>query len=309
MIRPNFSLIIINFNTAQLTIDCLQSILKFEKPETLEFIVVDNASKPEDLAQLEKDLIGIPQAKLVKSKCNLGFAAGNMLGFQHASGKWLAFINSDVLFTQSVLEKMENFMFEHPKAGILGPQILDDEGNKSTSFRPFEGLRYLCLGKSFLAKTQPNKPNMKKQYSEAVQVDFVIGSFMFFRKSAFEAIGGFDINTFLYYEETDVCVRSQRLGYETWFLPNLEYIHLEGKSSNQNLNLKMEHLISYFYILRKNFGYWRYVIAVAFVTLSYGLKAAFKKKNRFVFSRMISLRFGLSHSMRHTIKIQSKEND
>lgn len=305
MAQPTFSLIIINFNTAQLTLDCLASVLKHENPETLEFVIVDNASGKADLEKLKKGLQEFPQAKLIESKTNSGFASGNMLGYHFASGKWPAFVNSDVLFTEPVLETMKDFMETHPKSGVCGPQILDADGRKSTSFRPFEGLRYLMLGKKFLAKTQPGKPDMRKQYETPVAVDFVIGSFLFFRKEAFDSIGGFDTNTFLYFEETDVCIRLKKRGFETWFLPQIQYIHLEGKSSGKNLNLKMEHIISYLYVLRKNFGYWRYVIAVAFLTISYGLKAPFKEKNRFVFARMISLRFGLSHSMRHVQKIIS----
>jgi GT2 family glycosyltransferase len=226
-----------------------------------------------------------------------------MLGFQHAKGNYYAFINSDVLFVAPVFEQMSAFMKENKKVGVCGPQILNDKGEKTTSFRSFEGIRYKLLGKKFLAFTQPNKPSMLKKYTNPIAVDFIIGSFMFFRSEAFHSIGGFDPNTFLYYEESDVCFRLKKIGYSTYFLPNLNYIHLEGKSSSVNLNLKLEHLISYLYVTRKNLGFLKYSIIKNYLIFSYLLKTPFKKKNRFFFLKLITMQESLAHSMRHNQKV------
>lgn len=302
MKKKQVSIIIINFNTAQLTLDCITSINTFESNKNIEFIVIDNGSQTEDFEFLLKELKNDKNVTLVRSRINLGFAAGNMLGFQHANGDYYTFINSDVLFVEPVFESLIAFMEQNTNAGVCGPQILNEKREETTSFRPFEGIRYKLFGKKFLAFTQPKKPSMLKKYSNPIVVDFIIGSFMFFRADAFHSIGGFDPNTFLYYEETDVCYRLLKNGYKTYFLPNLKYIHLEGKSSSFNINLKIEHLISYLYITRKNFGFFKYIIIKYFLILSYMLKAPFKKRNRLIFLKLITMQESLALSMRHKQK-------
>jgi GT2 family glycosyltransferase len=301
--KKTISIIIINYNTSSLTLNCISSINAFETGKSTEFIVVDNASNKEDLEHLINNLKNIDNVTLIPSKINLGFAAGNMLGFQYANGDYYAFINSDVLFVEPVFQSLISFMVQNQNAGVCGLQIINEQGKETTSFRPFEGIRYKLFGKKFLAFTQPKKPSMLKKYSNPIVVDFIIGSFMFFRAEAFHSIGGFDPNTFLYYEETDVCYRLIKKGYKTYFLPNLKYIHLEGKSSSFNINLKVEHLISYFYITRKNFGFFKYIIIKYFLILSYLLKAPFKKKNRFIFLKLLKMQESLALSMRHNQKI------
>jgi GT2 family glycosyltransferase len=301
--KKTISIIIINYNTSSLTLNCISSINAFEMGKSTEFIVVDNASNKEDLEHLTNNLKKIDNVTFIPSKINLGFAAGNMLGFQYATGDYYAFINSDVLFVEPVFQSLISFMVQNQNAGVCGLQIINEKGKETTSFRPFEGIRYKLFGKKFLAFTQPKKPSMLKKYNEPIVVDFIIGSFMFFRAEAFHSIGGFDPNTFLYYEETDVCYRLLKNGYKTYFLPNIKYIHLEGKSSSFNINLKVEHLISYFYVTRKNFGFFKYIIIKYFLILSYLLKAPFKKKNRFIFLKLLKMQESLALSMRHKQKI------
>ena len=303
MNKAEISIVIINYNTANLTYNCIQSINKFEDNKSIEFIIVDNASKKEDFDKLQLNLSNFDSVKIIRSKINLGFAAGNMLGYQYANGNYITFINSDVLFTSPVLDQLKKFILENPDAGVCGPQILNADLKETTSFRHFEGIRYKLLGKKFLEATSPNAPSMRKKYNTPIAVDFIIGSFMFFNLEAFKKIGGFDCNTFLYYEETDVCFRLKKRGYKTYFIPTLNYIHLEGKSSTVNLNLKLEHLISYLYITRKNFGFFKYLIIKNYLLLSYLCKAPFKRKNLFIFKNLLKMNESLALSMRHNQNI------
>lgn len=296
------SVIIVNYNTSQLCFDCVQSILKFETGKDIEFIIVDNASKQNETEVLRdklKDFVGV---KLVFSKQNLGFSGGNMLGFQYALGNYLAFINSDVVFVEPVFDTLIANHIEHPEMGVCGPQILDTDRKETISFRSFEGMRYKLLGKKFLAKTQPKAPKMWENQHKSIPVDFIIGSFMFFKKEAFCEIGGFDTNIFLYYEETDICYRLNKLGFSTYFVPATKYVHLEGKSSLMNLDLKLEHLLSYLYVVRKNFGYWKYFVIKNYLLISYAFKAPFKKKNRFIFFKLLFAGESLALSLRHQQK-------
>lgn len=293
------AVIIINYNTSQLTFNCIESILKYEKNKSIEFILIDNASTKEDFQNLNLLTSNIVNLKIIKSKINLGFAAGNMFGYQFSNSKFTAFINSDVLFIEPVFDELLKLMNENQSIGVCGPQILNADLQKTISFRSFEGLRYKMFGKKFLAFTSPKKANMKKEYKSPIEVDFVIGSFMLFNSKAFNKVGGFDINTFLYYEESDICYRLKVNDFKTYFNPNVKYIHLEGKSSTVNYNLKLEFLISYLYVTRKNYGFYKYLIIKNYLILSYMFKAPFKKKNRYIFFKLLKINHGLALSMRH----------
>lgn len=296
---PLISIVIINFNTSDLTKNCIVSLLQHERGKSIEIIVVDNASRAEDCNKLEAVLVEFPDVKCIWSKTNLGFSAGNMFGFQHARGRYLMFVNSDVVWIEPILDRAIAFLQDTPDAGLCGFQILDEHRKESISFRVFEGFRYKILGKKFLRWTQPERPYIGKRFTAPAEVDFVIGSCLLFDAKAFKQINGFDQNLFLYYEETDVCQRLAKRGYTTWFLPELRYIHLEGKSSGANPLLKIEHLISFFYVTAKNSGVIKSELLWFWLVLSFGLKAPFKAKNRFIFKRLFLRRHTLAHSMRH----------
>ena len=297
------SIIIVNYNTSHLTYECVQSIFKYEAKNTLEIVIVDNASQKIDYDNLLTMFLNVSNVKIVRSKINLGFGGGNMLGMQHATGNFYAFINSDVLFVESVFENLVSFANNKNDFGVAGIQIFDAENKKSISYRYFEGVRYKLLGRKFLEFTKKQKLSTKENTKEPFTVDFVIGSFMFFKKKTFNSIGGFDTNIFLYYEETDVCYRLKKNGFRTYFLPNLKYIHLEGKSANRNFDLKFEHWISYFYVTRKNFGLLKYFIIKYYLLITYLFKAPFKSKNYFVFKNMLKANESLALSLKHKQKI------
>ena len=113
----DISIIIINYNTADYTINCLASITKHTTPDLIcDYIVVDNASTPENYHQLRKYVDSISKKiniQLIRSNINTGFGGGNMIGVQKATGKYLAFINNDVLFENDCLNKLKHFMDEN----------------------------------------------------------------------------------------------------------------------------------------------------------------------------------------------------
>lgn len=300
MNQNKISVIIINYNTAQLTLNCVESILKFEKKSNLEIIVVDNASNKDDYHNLVRLLTGFEYVQIIRSKINLGFGGGNMLGVQYATGDFYCFLNSDTLLVESIFEELITFANTKKDFGACGIQILDADEKESISFRYFEGIRYKILGKKFVASKQ-DQINLNERKS--FKVDFVLGSLLFFKKHVFDSIGGFDTNIFLYYEETDVCIRMKKNGFSTYFIPSLKYIHLEGKSSTPNLNLKLEHWISYFYVTRKNFGLFKYLVLKWYHLFIYMLKSPFKAKNRFVFLGMLKMNESLALSLKHKQKI------
>lgn len=298
--RPLISVIILNYNTRQLTVDCIESIKKYTPNGiSVEYIIVDNASSNQEGIWLEKHYEDKLDCKVIQSHINLGFGAGNVLGSQQATGQYFAFINSDVVFIEDCFTDMVDYMSTNPKTGVCGIQILNGDREETISHRPFEGIRYKFFGKNFLYKTDSKIPKIHEKLSTPTTVDFVIGCFMFFDEKAYRMCGGFDPNIFLYYEEFDICYRLKKQGYKTTFIPHLNYIHLEGQSGEFNVDMKKEHLLSYLYVLRKNFSYSKFWSIKTYLLISYFFKSIVKSKYRPMFKFLLFRGESLAHSIRH----------
>ena len=277
--------IIINYNTTKFTIDCVNSILDHNNQNiSLEIIVVDNASNAESYNELK---IYFEQknnniVKLIRSKQNVGFGAGNMIGVQNCSPcYYYAFINNDTLqVSNNSLIKLKNFMDNTPDAGICSPQMLDEHRNFRMTIDHFASIQREILKRAFLEFLFPkNYLNRKVTYNQATKVHYVQGSFMFVKSDLFNEVGGFDSNLFLYYEESDI---SRRLLKEkskyTYLIPELEYIHYKSASINRNIRIKMEQKISLMYYIRKHHGWLHYKFLIIYFSIRYFLTSLVKPK-------------------------------
>lgn len=273
------SIIIINYNSSKYTINCIQSIIKHTQDVLYEIIIVDNASKKEDITHLENKLSTF-DVTLIKSKTNLGFGGGNHLGYQYAKGNHLAFINNDTLLTENSLLKLLTYSNSNSKVGVLGLKQLAENGKPfKYGYRQFAELKYHLFGQQ-----KPEKYYKKLHKSKLDQpfvVDQVSGAFMFFKTEAYEKVGGFDTNIFLFYEELDVCYRIRKNGYTTEFYPDSSFIHFLGKSS-ENISIKKEYVVAYLYVIQKNYGYAYYQFLRLVLILKYGIKSIVKPKKHFI---------------------------
>ena len=205
------SCIIINYNTTQYTVDCVKSIINTTSKNLLyEIIVIDNASEPDHYKTLELELSKLDSKiiLLVRSKQNVGFGAGNMLGVQYGSPcKYYAFINNDTLqVSNDCLIHLKEFMEHHPDAGVCSPQMLDEHKQFRVTIDHFSSIQREIFRRPLLEFLFPKTYlNRKKIYDQPTKVHYVQGSFMFINAKDFNEIGGFDTNLFLYYEESDVC--------------------------------------------------------------------------------------------------------
>ncbi len=294
----DISIIIINFNTAQLTLDCIQSIKEKTNIQlSYEIIIIDNNSSIDDYQFLKNHLS--ENITLIRSAFNCGFSSGNMLGVHHATGKYLAFINSDVLLIDDCLNNLKDYMDHNTNVGVCGPKQVDQDLQWKKSFDHFHGIRKKLFGKSFLEFFFPKtKPKRKGNYNSPITVDFVQGSFMFFRSEYFAQTGGFDTNIFLYYEEMDICKRLKDNGYQSVHIPTSSFIHYEGASTKLGYFKKLELTISYLYVLRKNFGYPRYLFIKWFLIFQTFFKAIFNWGHWKLFFTLLTLGAPLSHSLR-----------
>lgn len=184
------SLIIINYNNANLTIQTLQSIYKHKHNEQIEVILIDNASKIDDFAIIEKYVLDNQHLNIVvyRSRINVGFGAGNMLGVNLANGKYYTFINNDVIIIEDTFNKLTSFLEQNNDVSVVGCQAIDEDRIKYKTFDYQLSLATELFSTSFLHFLSKKKyPNRLAMFSEPTQVGAVPGSLFTCRATDFNA--------------------------------------------------------------------------------------------------------------------------
>lgn len=279
------SCIIINFNTSNYTLECLESIIDLEESAIdYELVVIDNASEVEDYKILTQGIhqLNNDRIKLFRSKKNLGFGGGNMMGVQMAAScKYYAFINNDTLHLEkNTLNELTHFMESNPEIGISSPQMLDQNKKFRVTIDHFSSLGREILRRPLLEKLFPKTYlNRKKFYKSPTRVHYVQGSYMFTKASAFNSIGGFDDNLFLYYEESDVSYRLlKQLNLSTYLYPKLSYVHYKSASTKKGIAIKIEQKISLLYYTKKHHGFIQHRILLCYYIIRYFFSSLFKPR-------------------------------
>ncbi|MFV0540019.1 MAG: glycosyltransferase [Aestuariibaculum sp.] len=163
------SAIIINYNSSNFTINCINSILE-RTSDTIsyEIIVVDNASETKDFEKLKSALnrLSQPFVKLVRSRYNTGFGGGNMYGVQFANGKIYAFINNDTVLQNDCLNIVFQFLESNKNAAVCCPQQYNEKEEVQKSFDHFLSLKRELFGRKLLEKTNPENTQKDKKFTK-----------------------------------------------------------------------------------------------------------------------------------------------
>jgi GT2 family glycosyltransferase len=231
------SVIIVNYNTAELTINCINSIFERTKGVDFEVIVVDNKSTDSSVDLLKRD----NRIILVCSDENIGFGRGNNLGYRYATGKYVFLLNSDTLLLNDALtifyHKMESM---DKKVCCLGTILYQDLGANQTghSYAKFMSITALVLLQFFVKFVVLLYPTYRRRYLDykiadetCVKVDRIIGADMFMRDSVIKECGLFDPDFFMYYEETEMQYRYTKKGFYIYIYKEPLIAHLEGCSA------------------------------------------------------------------------------
>ena len=284
-IKFDLAIIIINYNSAKYTKQCIQSVLdNTTSTISYEIIIVDYASNSKDYEALKNHIFKLKKTNisLYRSRINTGFGGGNMYGIQFANANYYLFLNNDTLLIKDPIKICFDFMEKTEDAAVCGPQIFNEHQKKEVSFDHFTTIGREIFGKKMLEIVYPRtKPDRRKEYTMPLTVDYVNGSFMFFRAKDFDSVGGFDTTIFLYFEESDICYRLKKKNRKTYFIPTASYLHYQGISIQKttwNIRTKIELKTSMFYVIRKNYGYLHYQILRIFFILRYGLVSIIKPK-------------------------------
>ncbi len=304
----DIAVILINYNSSEHSINCIRSIIeKTSKTLNYQIIITDNSSINEDYFKLKTfcDNLKFPNLFLHRSKINTGFGGGNMFGIQHANAKYYAFVNNDTLFINDCLLILKNNLDTNPRISIAGAQAYKENGDLLGSLDHFASPVREILGRNFLEHINSTKyPNRKKKYTKPIQVNFIPGSFMFVRANDFNESGGFDTNIFLYYEETDLCIRLNKKSKYAYLIPEAEFIHFHGASTIKSIAIKKELKISLLYIIRKHYSFLEYKLVHLFLIMKYFFSSIFKPKNWSLFFLVLK-GAPLSKSLKVSQKISS----
>ena len=234
MTQSDLSIIIVSWNVRELLEGCLRSIVG-QSALTLQIIVVDGASSDGSAAMVAEQF---PEVELVACQENVGFPRGNNLGLERANGRYILLLNPDTIVHGDALAQMESYLEENSQVGVVGPQLLNDDGSVQSSRRRFPTVNTAFFESTWL---QPYAPQaLLDQYyvqdvadDETAVVDWVMGACLMTRQEVVAQVGGLDEAYFMYSEELDYCRRVHAAGWQVVYYPQAQVTHLSGKSSEQ----------------------------------------------------------------------------
>ncbi|WP_421829973.1 glycosyltransferase [Larkinella sp.] len=269
------SVIILNYNSSGYTLDCVNSIRKYTQLADYEIVVVDNGSQEVDFDRLYS-LTQQPFLKVIRSRVNLGFSGGLLLGLQvvDPSSTYYFFLNNDCQLLDDVCSRLYAFMEDHKAVGVCTGQAVNRADEHEPSFNYYPSLSGNLLGHGLMRWFQPADYLPRRQkYQQPVPVPVVTGSALFVRATAFWQVGGFDPAYFLYCEEEDLCRRLRQREWKAMLIPDVRFRHLGGGSTRRNLLIEKEYYISLFYYFRKNESALKQLLLQLSYTLKVGRKA------------------------------------
>ena len=211
----DLSVVIVNYQTFELTKNTVNSILDYDYPFSVEIFVVDNASGDDSLARL-KDYFK-DRVRFIASKENNGFAAGNNQALRLASGRYQLLLNSDTVVWKNTLEDIYNYMEANPDVGACGCRVLLEDGELDKACkRSFPNVKNSFF-RLFHVPTKSKDDNYNLTDlpdDEVYEIDCLTGAFMFMRKEALDEAGLLDETFFMYGEDIDLCYRIKKSGWK-----------------------------------------------------------------------------------------------
>lgn len=224
------SIITINYNGLKDTCELIDTLPLND--ETIEVIVVDNASIHDEATEIEKRY---PQAKVIRSDKNLGFAGGNNLGIQAAHGKYLFFLNNDTILPQpSAFSLLITRLESSDQIGMVCPKIKFSWGDHRIQYAGFTPLTKITLRNLSIGYGEEDCGH----YDTAHPTPYAHGAAMMVKREVIEKTGMMPECYFLYYEELDWSMMIRRTGYEIWYEPACTVFHKESQTTGQQSPLK-----------------------------------------------------------------------
>lgn len=230
------SIIFVNWNSLDYLRECIGSIYENTRNLSFELIVVDNASPQRGVETLKDDF---PEVRIFISKQNVGFAAANNIGYKESTGEYLLFLNPDTRLIGPTINTLMDHIRALPDAGIVGCKMLNtDLSVQITSIQKFPTILNQIVNSEHLQLRWPNCPiwNIAPLFSnqaQPVKVEVIPGACMLLKRAAFEQVGMFSEDYFMYAEDLDLNYKLRQAGYVNYYVGGASIIHHGGRSSSQ----------------------------------------------------------------------------
>jgi len=257
MRKPDISIVIISYNTRQITKNCLDSIIKSFKNSTIKYqiIVVDNDSKDGSVPLLKTYLNKYPDNfKLILNNENTGFGKANNQAVKIAESNYILLLNSDTVTLDNSIEKLLNYYLKNENtAHFVGAKLFNKDMSDQASAAPFFTLLVvfaaLFLRGDYWGLTRFSPNTIKK-------VGWVSGACILTKKTYYNKVNGFDENVFMYMDEVDLLYRAKEKGMNTYFYPDAKFIHIGFASSGSKSYPVVQVFKGLIYFYKKHFSKW-----------------------------------------------------
>lgn len=233
----DLSVVIVNYQTYEVTRNAVSSVLSYSYPFSYEIIVVDNASEDDSLAKLKADFKD--KVRFIESAENNGFASGNNLALRNLKSKYVLLLNSDTIVYEDTLVNIYKYMEENPSVGACGCQVLLENGNlDKASRRSFPNPQNAFYRLFHIpVKSEKDNYNLDNLDNDGIyEIDCLTGAFMFIRYSVLKEIGFLDETFFMYGEDIDLCYRIKKAGWKIVYFGKSKITHFKGLSSKKQKN-------------------------------------------------------------------------
>lgn len=271
------SILIVSYNTCDLTLACIQSIYDQADDETFEIIVVDNVSADGSADEIEKRF---PDLHLIRAQENLGFGRGNNLAAQQATGDYLLLLNPDTVVLDHAIDRLVRFARSSPESLLWGGRTVFADG----SLNPTSCWRFMSPWSLFtqaigLGRLFPNSNLLNREAyagwnrDTVREVEMVTGCFLLITHDLWRTLDGFDDSFFMYAEETDLCFRAQKIGARPLFTPEASIVHYGGASEPVLAAKAIRLLSGKSHFILKNWPRYSRSLGIGLLKLHTGVRA------------------------------------
>lgn len=276
----DISIIIVNYNTKKLTMECIKSIYDSNIVSAFEIILVDNHSTDGSVSAVKEIFKDV---QVVANQENVGFSKANNIAIDLSNGRYVLLLNSDTIVKNGTIDTMVQFMDEHKDIGASGCKVVLPDGTLDKACHrgfptPSASFYYI----SGLARRFPNNSRFSGYHlshlnmDDIHEVDCLVGAFMLVRREAISQVGLLDETFFMYGEDIDWCYRIKESGWKIYYHPHVEIIHYKGASSRKKpFKIVYEFHRAMYLFHRKHYSK-RYLLFVNLaVYVGIGLKLSF----------------------------------